>query len=92
MQRKIIIFLFILGKYWLFTHKLYNLIEELQQHFGDDLVVLTSHGYISIITFHKNAAHMLKIVKDDDESDHIDKSISILSKQVVQECKSISCD
>ena len=70
----------------------YDLIKELKQHFGDDLVVLTSQGYASIITFHKNAVHMLKIVKDEDESDHIDKSISILSKQVVQECNSISCD
>ena len=70
----------------------YDLIKELKQHFGDDLVVLTSQGYASIITFHKNAVHMLKIFKDEDESDHIDKSISILSKQFVQECNSISCD
>ena len=39
-----------------------------------------------------NVVHMLKIVKDEVESDHIDKSTSILSKQVVQECNSISCD
>ena len=35
---------------------------------------------------------MLKMVKDDDKSNHIDESISIISKQVVQECKSVNRD
>ena len=72
------------------TH--YSLIEKLQQHFGDDLIVLTTHGYSSIITFHKNAALMMKMAKDDDESDNIEKSISIFAPQIVKESKSINYD
>ena len=70
----------------------YSLIEQWQQHFQDDLIALTSCGYASIVTFRKNAALMMKMVKDDDESNHIDKSISILANHVVQECKSITID
>ena len=70
----------------------YRLVEELRRYFGDDLVVLTTPGYASLIAFHSNAALMLKMVKDDDEIDDIQRSISILAKHVVKECKSIKCD
>ena len=69
-----------------------RLVEELRRNIGGDLVVLTNPGYVSIIAFHKNAALMLKLVKADDESDGIGRSVSILANHVVKECKSIACD
>ena len=69
-----------------------RLVEELRRNIGGDLVVLTNPGYASIIAFHKNAALMLKLVKADDESDDIGRSVSILANHVVKECKSIACD
>ena len=69
-----------------------RLVEELRRNIGGDLVVLTNPGYASVIAFHKNAALMLKLVKADDESDDIGRSVSILANHVVKECKSIACD
>ncbi|KAJ8021891.1 hypothetical protein HOLleu_39220 [Holothuria leucospilota] len=69
------------------THR--SLLEKVQQHFGDDLVVLTSPGYASLIAFHENAAVMMKMVKDDDETDDIEKCVNMLAKHIVKECKAI---
>ncbi len=68
-----------------------RLIQDIQKYFGDELVVLTSPGYASLITFHKNA-RLMKMIKDDDESDDIERSINIVAKHVVQECNTISND
>ena len=62
-----------------------RLVKELRRNIGGDLVVLTNPGYASIIAFHKNAALMLKLVKADDESDDIGRSVSILANHVVKE-------
>ncbi|PIK51924.1 hypothetical protein BSL78_11179 [Apostichopus japonicus] len=69
-----------------------RLIKELRKYFGNELVVLSTPGYASLIAFHKNAALMLKMVKDDEENDDIESNVSVLAKHVVKECKSLSYD
>lgn len=68
-----------------------GLITKLQAHFQDELVVLSSPGYASIVTFHCNAAIALKVVKDEDDDD-VDSIIGKLGKRVVKDCKNIQVD
>jgi hypothetical protein len=68
-----------------------RLLEELRQHFGSELLVLSAPGFASIVTFTENTAKTLKLVKDDEEDD-ISRSIAKVSKQVVRECKAVEHD
>ena len=65
------------------------LINKLEQHFGDEIIILSSPGYTKLVTFHHQAARQLKIVKDDDDDDNISASISKIAKQVKREVKDI---
>lgn len=56
-----------------------NMIRRLQEHFQDELVVLTCPGYASIVAFHSNAATVLKMVRDD-EDDDVSSNITKLAK------------
>ena len=66
-----------------------HLIIKLKAHLQEELVILSSPGYVSIVAFHCNAAVVLKMVKDDDEED-IGSFIGKLAKKVVNNCKDIS--
>ena len=71
------------------THR--DLIVKLKSHFQDELVILSTQGYESIVAFHCNAAVVLKMVKDDNDDD-IGIIIGKLAKNVVKYCKDISFD
>ncbi len=61
---------------------------SLMDHFAGELVSLSSPGYATMIVFRQEAAVLLKMVKNETTSD-IDANISMLAKQIVQECKSV---
>ena len=69
-----------------------GLITELENYFNGELLVLSSPGIASIITFRSNTAHTLRIAKDDDNSDNIQKAISTISDEIKNECKSMVKD
>jgi hypothetical protein len=73
------------------TLKHSQLIDCLHNHFAGELLVLSSPGYANIVAFRNQAAALLKIVKDDDDSD-IDSSIGKVAKQVIKDCKAITLD
>ena len=64
------------------------IMSKLTKHFGDEIILFSSPGYANIITFRKQAAHQLKIVKDCD-GNNISTSISTLAKQIKDECKGL---
>ena len=68
-----------------------HLIIKLKAHLQQELVILSSPGYASIVAFHCYAAVVLKMVKDDVEDD-IGSFIGKLAKKVVNDCKEISFD
>ena len=68
-----------------------HLIDKLKAYFQDELVILSSPGYASIVAFHCNAAVVLKMVKDGNDDD-IGSIIGKLAKKVAKDCKDISFD
>ena len=57
-----------------------------------DLMVLSSPGIASIITLRSSAAKTLKVVKDDQSCDDINRSITTIAKQIQRECKTLIND
>uniref|UniRef100_UPI00358F791D uncharacterized protein isoform X1 n=1 Tax=Myxine glutinosa TaxID=7769 RepID=UPI00358F791D len=68
-----------------------HLVVAVHRHFSGDLLVLSSPGFASIITFRANTAVILKLVKDDDEDD-VPTCIGKVGKQTAKECAAIVWD
>ena len=68
-----------------------QLIPSLADKFGEELLVLSAPGVASIIVFKHRAPILLKLVNDNDDSD-IDAAITTVSKQIVNETKSVEMD
>ena len=68
-----------------------KLIQSLAAKFGEELLVLSAPGVASIIVFKHRAPVLLKLVNDYDDSD-IDAAITTVSKQIVNETKSVEMD
>ncbi len=64
-----------------------TLIKELVTQFEGELVCLSSAGFAAIVTFHKQAAINLKIVKDDTDDDINAKQSNYQVKEVVTRLK-----
>ena len=66
-----------------------QLVNTVSEHFGSEILVLTSPGYAHILAFHNQTARLLKVVKDTSSKEDIKHSVAKVSKQIIQECKSI---
>lgn len=64
------------------------LISQLQQTFGDDLLVLSSPGIANIVTFRSCASKTLRLVKDDE--DEMEAIITKASEHIIQDLKNIN--
>ena len=51
-----------------------QVVDQLVDHFGDNILVLSSHGVSSIVVFKNKAPTLLKLAPSDDDSD-LDMSI-----------------
>ena len=67
------------------------LLNKIQSHFGNEILVLTSPGIASIVAFRTASAHILKIVSDD-EKDDLQSATKTLSREIIAECKDIPND
>lgn len=65
-----------------------QMIDALQTHFGDEILILSAVGVANLIVFRSSAPKLLRLVSDDDDSD-IDAAIKKLSKVIAKEHKSI---
>ena len=63
-----------------------QLLIEIRQYFGENVLVLSSPGIASIIIFRKQASSLLNVVKDDDD----DIDFEYLGKLVRKEIDAIS--
>jgi len=66
-----------------------QLVSKVSEHFGSEILVLSSPGYAHILAFHTQAARLLKAVKDTGDQEDIKPSVAKVAKQITQECKSI---
>lgn len=64
-----------------------QLVDTVSTHFGCQILVLSSPGYIHIITFHKQSAKLLKVLKDNTGDDDNNPCINKLAMQIINECK-----
>ena len=51
----------------------------------EDLVVLSAHGYRSVI-FRDSTIATLKIIKDDDEEDNLETALDVVATHIKKEC------
>ena len=58
-----------------------NLIDQLVEHFGNDLLILSGNGVASILVFRSRASHLLKMVDDKADID-----IKPIAKVIRAEC------
>ena len=56
-----------------------HLIEQLSDHFGTDLLVLSGNGVASLLVFRSKASRLMKLIDDDIE-------VTNIAKIIVQEC------
>ena len=68
-----------------------QVLDQLVDHFGDNILVLSSPGVSSIVVFRNKAPTLLKLVPSDDDSD-LDMSIKNVGKQIVREVKVLKSD
>ena len=61
--------------------------EKVKERFSDNVIVLTSPGYASIIAFNRCVSSVLKIVKDENEDDELEHSKIKVSRCIKRECK-----
>ena len=52
----------------------------------EDLILLSSPGYRSIVFFRDNALATLKMIKDNDEEDNLDAALNVVAKHIRKEC------
>ena len=67
-----------------------QVVDQLVDHFGDNILVLSSPG-VSSITVFRNKPPLLKLVPSDDNSD-LGMSIKNVGKQIVREVKVLKSD
>ena len=68
-----------------------QVVDKLVDHFGDNILVLTSPGVTSIVVFGNKAPSLLKLVPSDDDGD-LDMYIKNVGKQIVREVKVLKSD
>lgn len=68
------------------TLNLKQLLRNICNYFGEDLVVMSATGVASIIVFKSDAPGLMKLVKDHDGVD-IEGSLNKVAKQIVKEVK-----
>ena len=68
-----------------------QIVDQLVDHFGDNILVLSSPGVSSIVVFRNKVSTPLKLVPSDDDSD-LDMSIKNVGKQIVREVKVLQSD
>ena len=56
----------------------------------EDLVVLSSPGYRSLIFFCDNTVATLKMTKDDKEDDNLEAALDVVAKRIKKECSEIT--
>jgi hypothetical protein len=56
----------------------------------DNLIVLSSPGYRSLIFFRDNTVATLKMTKDDGEDDNLEAALDVVAKQIKKECSEIA--
>ena len=56
----------------------------------EDLVVLSSPGYRSLIFFCDNTVATLKMTKDDKEDDNLEAALDVVAKRIKKECSEIA--
>ncbi len=56
----------------------------------EDLIVLSSPGYRSLIFFRDNTVTTLKMTKDDEEDDNLEAALNLVAKQIKKECSEIT--
>lgn len=69
-----------------------TVIEKVKQHFADDVIILSSPGYASIVVFRNSASFVLKMVKDDKAHDDLEHSKIQVARAIEQECKDMKCN
>ncbi|MPC81316.1 hypothetical protein E2C01_075923 [Portunus trituberculatus] len=69
-----------------------TVIEKVKQHFADDVIILSSPGYASIMAFRNSASFVLKMVKDDKAHDDLKHSKIQIARSIEQECKDMKCN
>ena len=68
-----------------------QVVDQLVDPFGDNILVLSSPGVSSIVVFKNKAPTLLKIVCSDDDS-NLDMSIKNVVKKINREVKVIKSD
>ena len=68
-----------------------QLIDQLVDQFGYNILDLSSPGVSSIVVFRNKSPTLLKLVPSDDDSD-LDMSIKNVGKQIVREVKGLKSD
>ena len=68
-----------------------QVVNQLVDHFGDNILVLSSPGVSSIVVFKNKAPTLLKLVPSDDDSD-LDMSIKNVVKEIAREVKVLKSD
>lgn len=68
------------------------LVSKVKERFPNDILVLYSNGYASIIAFKQVAATKLKLVKDNDPNEEVEDCIKKIVKQIKEDCAGIPCD
>lgn len=53
-----------------------HLVEGVTEHFGPELIILSEHGYASLIVFKEHAPNILRAVEDADEGNTAMKYIA----------------
>ena len=68
-----------------------QVVDQHVDHFGDNILVLSSSGVSSIVVFRNKAPTLLNLAPSDDDSD-LDMSIKNVRKQIVREAKVLKSD
>ena len=63
-----------------------QLIQQISDVFADDLLIFSSPGLANIILFRNIASKLLRLVEEEEDN----KSIELVVKQIVKECKELS--
>ena len=64
-----------------------TLLEEIESHFGEDILTFNSPGIATLVVFKNSVANTLKIVKAEDEDEEI--TLKKLGKEIAQELKTV---
>jgi hypothetical protein len=62
-----------------------TLVQKINEHFGDELVLLNSTGAATMLAFKSHVATSLRLVEDD-QNDDMEECIRKVAKQIAKEC------